>query len=55
MSRKVDRRSWRAGFAVLALVFLLPAGAAGEASSPQLTGVEMTAPVRQTLKQLEEQ
>jgi tetratricopeptide (TPR) repeat protein len=55
MSRKVARRSWRAGLAVLALVFLLPTGAAGEASSPQVTGVEMTAPVRQTLKQLEEQ
>ncbi len=46
----------RTGLAVLALlVLLLPAGAAGEASSPQVTGVEMTAPVRQTLKQLEEQ
>jgi len=55
MFKKVDRRSWRAGFAVLALVFLLPAGAAGEASSPQATGIEMTAPVRQTLKQIEEQ
>ncbi|HEY2295916.1 MAG TPA: tetratricopeptide repeat protein [Thermoanaerobaculia bacterium] len=43
------------GFAALALIFLLPAGAAGEASSPQVTGVEMTAPVRQTLKQIEEQ
>jgi tetratricopeptide (TPR) repeat protein len=55
MFKRVARRSWRAGFAVLALAFLLPAGAAGEASSPQVTGVEMTAPVRQTLKQLEEQ
>jgi tetratricopeptide (TPR) repeat protein len=46
----------RAGLAALALLFLLlPAGAAGEASSPQVTGVEMTAPVRQTLKQIEEQ
>jgi tetratricopeptide (TPR) repeat protein len=46
----------RAGLAVLALAFLLlPAGAAGEASSPQVTGVEMTDPVRQTLKQIEEQ
>jgi tetratricopeptide (TPR) repeat protein len=46
----------RAGLAVLALAFLLlPSGAAGEASSSQVTGVEMTAPVRQTLKQLEEQ
>ncbi len=55
MFKRVDRRSWRAVLAVLALVFLLPLAAAGEASSPQLTGVEMTAPVRQTLKQLEEQ
>jgi len=46
----------RAVLAVLALAFLLlPSGAAGEASSSQVTGVEMTAPVRQTLKQLEEQ
>jgi tetratricopeptide (TPR) repeat protein len=46
----------RAGLAVLALIFLLlPAGAAGEASSPQVTGVEMTAPLRQTLKQIDEQ
>ena len=42
----------------LALLLALPAPAAagGRAvSSPQVTGVEMTAPVRQTLKQLEEQ
>src|SRR5436305_2205256 len=56
MYRRQDRRSLRAGLAVLALAFLLlPSGAAGEASSSQVTGVEMTAPVRQTLKQLEEQ
>lgn len=55
MFKRVARRSWRAEFAVLALAFLLPAGAAGEASSRQGTGVEMTEPVRQTLKQLEEQ
>jgi tetratricopeptide (TPR) repeat protein len=40
--------------AVLALV--RPAAtAAADVSSPQVTGVEMTAPVRRTLKQLEEQ
>jgi tetratricopeptide (TPR) repeat protein len=56
MYRRVDRRPLRAGLAVLALaLLLLPAAAAGEASSPQVTGVEMTAPVRQTLKQLQEQ
>jgi tetratricopeptide (TPR) repeat protein len=55
MSRKEASRSWRAGLAVLALTFLLPAGAAGDVSSPQVTGVELTGTVRQTLKQLEEQ
>lgn len=55
MFKRVARRSWRAVLAVLALALLLPLAAAGEASSPQLTGVEMTTPVRQTLKQLEEQ
>lgn len=46
-----------AGLACLALLVLLaPAGAgAQEVSSPQVTGVEMTASVRQTLKQIEEQ
>jgi tetratricopeptide (TPR) repeat protein len=41
----------------LALLALLAAAGAGAetVSSPQVTGVEMTAPVRQTLKQLEEQ
>jgi tetratricopeptide (TPR) repeat protein len=40
----------------LALLFLAPAAAgAADVSSPQVTGVEMTAAVRQTLKQLEEQ
>jgi tetratricopeptide (TPR) repeat protein len=54
--RWVDR-SLTAGLALLALAFLLgPAGAAGQTvSSPQVTGVEMTGQVRQTLKQLEEQ
>ncbi|MFL6235460.1 MAG: tetratricopeptide repeat protein [Thermoanaerobaculia bacterium] len=56
MYRNEDRRSLRAGLAALSLaLLLLPAAAAGEASSPQVTGVEMTSPVRQTLKQLEEQ
>jgi len=43
--------------AALALAFLLAPAAAGAAgvSSPQLTGVEMTPAVRQTLKQIEEQ
>jgi tetratricopeptide (TPR) repeat protein len=47
----------RAGLLALALVVLLaPRGAAGQAvSSPQVTGVEMTPQVRQTLRQLEEQ
>jgi tetratricopeptide (TPR) repeat protein len=44
----------------LVLALLLAPAAAGaevssQVSSPQLTGLEMTAPVRQTLKQLEEQ
>ncbi len=56
MYRNEASRSLRAGLAALALIFLLlPAGAAGEASSPQVTGVEMTAPLRQTLKQIDEQ
>ena len=43
--------------AALALAFLLAPVAAGAAgvSSPQVTGVEMTPAVRQTLKQIEEQ
>jgi tetratricopeptide (TPR) repeat protein len=48
----------RAGLAALALaaVLLAPRGAAGQGvSSPQVTGVEMTPQVRQTLKQIEEQ
>ena len=37
-------------------VLLAPRGAAGQAvTSPQVTGVEMTPQVRQTLRQLEEQ
>jgi tetratricopeptide (TPR) repeat protein len=47
----------RAGLITLALAVLLaPRGAAGQAvTSPQVTGVEMTPQVRQTLRQLEEQ
>jgi tetratricopeptide (TPR) repeat protein len=46
----------RLPFAALALAFLLPTvAAAATVSSPQVTGVEMTPEVRQTLKHLEEQ
>jgi tetratricopeptide (TPR) repeat protein len=47
----------RAALTALVLAVLLaPVGAAGQGvSSPQVTGVEMTPQVRQTLKQLEEQ
>jgi tetratricopeptide (TPR) repeat protein len=57
MCKKQGRRSSGAGLTALALALLLvPAGAAGQAvTSPQVTGVEMTGQVRQTLKQLEEQ
>jgi tetratricopeptide (TPR) repeat protein len=45
-----------AAFAIVVLGLFLPAGARGASvSSSQVTGVEMTAQVRQTLKQLEEQ
>jgi tetratricopeptide (TPR) repeat protein len=56
MFKNGDRPPLRGILAVLAL-FLLPAlaGAAPAVSSRQLTGVEMTGPVRQTLKQLGEQ
>ncbi|HET9227803.1 MAG TPA: tetratricopeptide repeat protein [Thermoanaerobaculia bacterium] len=50
-----DRRLRSAALALL-LVWLLPAALPAETtSSAQATGVEMTAPVRRTLKQLEEQ
>jgi len=53
MFKKGDRPPLRGILAVLALLVLpVPAGAV---SSRQLTGVEMTGPVRQTLKQLGEQ
>ena len=56
MCKREGRRSFLVGIAVLALLFLtLPAGAQAQVSSPQVTGVEMTGPVRQTLKQIEEQ
>ncbi len=49
-----DRR--RPAVLALALAALSAAGAAAASvSSPQVTGVEMTAPVRQQLKQIEEQ
>ncbi|HVG08287.1 MAG TPA: tetratricopeptide repeat protein [Thermoanaerobaculia bacterium] len=51
-----DRRFRPAAALVLLLVLLLPAALAAETtSSAQATGVEMTEPVRRTLKQLEEQ
>ena len=53
MFKNGDRLPLRGIFAVLALL-LLPASA-GAVSSRQLTGIEMTNPVRQTLKQLGEQ
>src|SRR5436305_3952800 len=60
MCKRGDRRSLRAGLAVLAALALCvlaaPVTAAAQAvSSPQVTGVEMTGQVRQTLKQLGEQ
>lgn len=59
MSRSVADRLRRTALALL-LVWLLPAAlpalaAETTTSSAQATGVEMTAPVRRTLKQLEEQ
>jgi tetratricopeptide (TPR) repeat protein len=54
MSRREDRRRRLAALALA--IFAIPAAAdAADVSSPQVTGVEMTAPVRQTLKQIEEQ
>ncbi|HWM94419.1 MAG TPA: tetratricopeptide repeat protein [Thermoanaerobaculia bacterium] len=57
MSRSAAERRLRAAAALaLLLAGLLPAALAAETtSSAQATGVEMTAPVRRTLKQLEEQ
>lgn len=57
MSRRAGGSSPR-GAALLAVLWALAAGAAVRAdsvSSPQVTGVEMTPGVRQTLKQIEEQ
>jgi tetratricopeptide (TPR) repeat protein len=55
-SRSGARRTGLAGAAALALLALVPVGAGAQGvSSPQVTGVEMTAPVRQALKQIEEQ
>lgn len=57
MSRSVAERRLRPAAALaLLLVWLLPAALPAETtSSAQATGVEMTEPVRRTLKQLEEQ
>ena len=56
MSRSVADRRLRSAALALLLVWLLPAALPAETtSSAQATGVEMTAPVRRTLKQLEEQ
>ena len=42
--------------AALLFAAVVPAAAAtGSVSSPEVTGVEMTTPVRRTLKQIEEQ
>lgn len=56
MSRSVADRRLRTAAALALLVWLLPAALPAETtSSAQATGVEMTEPVRRTLKQLEEQ
>lgn len=58
MSRRPGRRlGCRLAAAVLALLAAAAplAAAAGSVSSPQVTGVEMSAPVRRALKQIEEQ
>lgn len=56
MSRSVAERRLRPAAALaLLLAWLLPAALPAETSSAQATGVEMTEPVRRTLKQLEEQ
>ncbi|HEV2852819.1 MAG TPA: tetratricopeptide repeat protein [Thermoanaerobaculia bacterium] len=57
MCRRGADRKRLAAFALALLLLPMAVGTAGaaEVSSPQVTGVEMTAPVRQTLKQIEEQ
>lgn len=56
MSRRLGRLAGRLAAAALALLIAAaPAAAASSVSSPQVTGVEMGAPVRRTLKQIEEQ
>lgn len=52
MSRKPASRI---AAAALVLLVAAPAAAQRSVSSPQVTGVEMSAPVRRTLKQIEEQ
>lgn len=54
MCRRVDRPKRLAAF-VLGLLLAAVAPGVAQVSSPQVTGIEMTASVRQTLKQLEEQ
>jgi len=55
MSRRLGRAVCLAALFALAATARPAAAAAGGVSSPQVTGVEMTAPVRRALKQLEEQ
>lgn len=56
MSRRLVDLRRLAGTAVLAAVLLAPAPSGAQSvSSPQVTGVEMTPRVRNTLKQIEEQ
>jgi len=52
MSRRLGSRL---AAAALVLLTAAPAAAVSGVSSPQVTGVEMTTPVRRTLKQIEEQ
>lgn len=54
MFKRGDRPTLRGTLAVLALLLLPAFAGAAPVSSRQLTGVEMTNPVRQTLKQLGE-
>lgn len=53
MFRRLGSRLFAAALALLAAA--APAAAASGVSSPQVTGVEMTTPVRRALKQIEEQ
>ncbi len=55
MYRRAGNRTRRLSAFVLGLLLAVAAPGMAEVSSPQVTGIEMTASVRQTLKQLEEQ